>query len=99
MRQHLLATLAEGGKLETAAAAAANIALPISKFTNAGVISSDGPGQIMSSFSFPKISNVQIYFTINGPGISKMTWIIAPYTLKSTFTVPVLKFSKVKVHS
>lgn len=74
MRQHLLATLAEGGKHEMAAPAAANAAIPISKFTNAGVVNScDGPGQIVSSFSFPKISNVQIYFTINGPGISKMT--------------------------
>lgn len=57
-----------------AAPAAANAAIPISKFMNAGVInSSDGPDQLVSSFRFPKFSNVQIYFTINGPGVSKMT--------------------------
>lgn len=59
------------GQHETAAPAAANAAIPISKFMNAGV--SDGPGLIVSSFSFPKISNVQIYFTRNEPGVSKMT--------------------------
>lgn len=68
MRLRLLATLVRGGGHGMAAPAAANTAIPISRFMNVRVVnSSDERGQSVSSFRFPKISNVQIYFTINGP--------------------------------